>query len=67
MTRALYWDIVKGAPFGIIAAAASAIGLDLLQLKIDDPGAWIAVALTSAIGGWAGTRVLDRTPAAPPQ
>lgn len=58
--RALGWDVVKGAPFGFIAAAASAIGLDLLQLKIDDPGAAIAIALTAAIGAWAGTRVLDR-------
>jgi hypothetical protein len=63
--RALYWDIIKGSPFGVIAAAASAIGLDLLQLKIDDPGTWIAVMLTAAIGSWVGARVLDRTGPAP--
>jgi hypothetical protein len=63
--RALSWDIVKGAPFGFIAAAASAIGLDLLQLKVDDPGTAIAIVLTAAIGAWVGTRVLDRsTPSA---
>ena len=63
--RALSWDIVKGAPFGFIAAAASAIGLDLLQLKVDDPGTAIAVLLTAAIGAWLGTRVLDRASPAP--
>ncbi|MEO5579268.1 MAG: hypothetical protein ABIR58_01305 [Gemmatimonadaceae bacterium] len=57
--RSLQWDLLKGAPFGAIAAAASAIGLDLVQLKIDEPGAWIAVMLTAAIGAWLGTRVLD--------
>jgi hypothetical protein len=63
--RALYWDIIKGFPFGVIAAAASAIGLDLLQLKIDDPGTWIAVMLTASIGAWVGARVLDRTAPSP--
>ena len=63
--RALSWDVVKGAPFGFIAAAASAIGLDLLQLKVDDPGTAIAVAVTAAIGAWAGTKVLDRSAPAP--
>jgi hypothetical protein len=63
--RALSWDIVKGAPFGFIAAAASAIGLDLLQLKVDDPGTAIAVMLTATIGAWVGTRVLDRVGPAP--
>jgi hypothetical protein len=63
--RALSWDVVKGAPFGFIAAAASAIGLDLLQLKIDDPGAAIAITVTAAIGAWVGTRLLDRPAAAP--
>jgi len=57
--RALSWDVMKGAPFGFIAAAASAIGLDLLQLKIDDPGAVIAIVVTAAIGAWAGARLLD--------
>jgi len=63
--RALYWDIIKGSPFGVIAAAASAIGLDLLQLKIDDPGTWIAVMLIASIGAWAGARILDRTVPSP--
>jgi len=58
--RAIYWDIIKGFPFGVIAAAASAVGLDMLQLKIDDPGTWIAVMLTASIGAWAGSRILDR-------
>ena len=58
--RALYWDMVKGAPFGILAAAAGAIGLDWLQLKIDDPGTWIAIMLTAAVGAWAGSRLLER-------
>ncbi len=44
----------------MIAAVASAIGLDLLQLKIDDPGTWIAVMLTASIGAWVGARILDR-------
>jgi hypothetical protein len=63
--RALGWDILKGAPFGFIAAAASAIGLDLLQLKVDDPGTVIACALTAAIGAWVGTKVLDRPSVVP--
>jgi hypothetical protein len=58
--RALYWDIIKGFPFGLIAAAGSAVGLDLVQLKIEDPGAWIAVMLTAAVGSWVGARIFDR-------
>jgi hypothetical protein len=57
--RYLLWDILKGAPFGTIAAAASAIGLDLLQLRLDDPGTWIAVMVTAALGAWTGSRILD--------
>lgn len=66
--RALGWDMLRGAPFGVIAAAASAVGLDLLQLRIDDPGTWIAVMLTAAIGAWVGSRLLDRgmAPSPPP-
>ncbi len=63
--RALYWDIIRGSPFGVLAAAASAIGLDLLQFKIEDPGAWIAVMVTALVGAWLGARVLDRTGPAP--
>jgi hypothetical protein len=57
---ALSWDIVKGAPFGLLAAAAGAIGLDWLQLKLDDPGTWIAVMLTAALGAWLTSRLLQR-------
>lgn len=63
--RALGWDMLRGAPFGVIAAAASAVGLDLLQLRIDDPGTWIAIMLTAAIGAWVGSRLLDRGGVAP--
>jgi hypothetical protein len=63
--RALYWDIIKGSPFGVLAAAASAIGLDLLQFKIEDPGTWMAVMVTSLVGAWLGARILDRPGASP--
>ena len=33
--------------------------------KVDDPGTAIAVAVTAAIGAWAGTKVLDRSAPAP--
>ncbi|MFN2397763.1 MAG: hypothetical protein ABR543_03810 [Gemmatimonadaceae bacterium] len=61
----LLWDILKGAPFGVLAAGAGAIGLDLLQLKLDDlaSGTWIAVMITAAIGAWLGTRLFDRVAA----
>lgn len=58
--NALLWDIVKGIPFGVLAAAASAIGLDLLQFKIDDPGAWVSIMVTAMVGAWLGARILDR-------
>jgi hypothetical protein len=57
--RALTRDVVKGAPFGVLAAVAGAIGLDWLQLKIDDPAALPAIAITAALGAWLGTRLLD--------
>lgn len=63
--RALYWDIIRGLPFGVLAAAASAIGLDLLQFKIEDPGAWMAVMVTALVGAWLGARILDRTAPSP--
>jgi uncharacterized membrane protein YfcA len=50
---------MKGAPFGVLAAVAGAIGLDWLQLKIDDPAALPAIAITAALGAWLGTRLLD--------
>lgn len=46
-------------------AAASAIGLDLMHLRIDDPGTWIAVMITAALGAWAGARVIEKAVAAP--
>ena len=57
--RALTRDVLKGAPFGVLAAVAGAIGLDWLQLKIDDPAALPAIAITAALGAWLGTRLLD--------
>jgi hypothetical protein len=58
--RSLPWDIIKGAPFGLLASIASAVGLDLAQLKLSEPGALPAIVFTAAIGAWLGTRVLDR-------
>jgi hypothetical protein len=58
--KSLYWDVLKGSPFGLIAAAAGAIGLDLFHFKLDDPGTWIAVMLTAALGAWFGKGVIDR-------
>ena len=63
--RSLPWDIAKGAPFGFLASVASAVGLDLAQLKIGEPGALPAIMVTAAIGAWIGARLLDRGPAAP--
>jgi hypothetical protein len=59
--RALPWEIARGAPFGILAAIGSAVGLDLLNLKLDEPGALPAIVVLSAIGAWVGARVLERT------
>jgi hypothetical protein len=63
--RSLPWDIVKGAPFGFLASVASAVGLDLAQLKIGEPGALPAIMVTAAIGAWIGARLLDRGASAP--
>jgi len=63
--RYLGRDILRGAPFGILVAAASAIGLDLMHLRIDDPGTWIAVMITAALGASAGARVIEKAVAAP--
>lgn len=60
--KALIHDLLKGAPFGAIAAVASAVGLDLLHLKIDEGGALPAIVITAAIGAWLGAKVLDRSP-----
>jgi len=58
--RSLPWDIVKGAPFGLLASMAGAVGLDLAQLKLDEPGALPALVVTAAIGAWLGAKLLDR-------
>jgi hypothetical protein len=56
-------DVFTGAPAGVIVACAAAVGLDLLGLKLSEPGSWAAVMVTSALGAFAGTKVLDhRTP-----
>ncbi|MEP6690408.1 MAG: hypothetical protein ABJD07_04580 [Gemmatimonadaceae bacterium] len=62
---ALWYDLLKGFPFGVIAAAASAVGLDLVGLGIKEPGAWIAVMLIASVGAWMGSRLLDGRTAAP--
>lgn len=56
---ALTRDILKGAPFGALAAVAGAIGLDWVHLKLDDPAALPAIVVTAALGAWLGTRLLD--------
>jgi hypothetical protein len=58
--RSLQWDLMKGAPFGLLASIAGAVGLDLAQLKLDEPGALPAIAVTAAIGAWLGAKLLDR-------
>ena len=57
--NALSRDILKGAPFGVLAAIAGAIGLDWMKLKIDDPAALPAIVITAALGAWLGTRLLE--------
>jgi hypothetical protein len=59
-------DVLKGAPFGVFAAIASAVGFDALNLKLDDPAALPAIVVTTALGAWVGSRLLDRSvPTAP--
>jgi len=58
--QSLPWDIMKGAPFGLLASIAGAVGLDLAQLKLDEPGALPALVVTAAIGAWLGAKLLDR-------
>jgi uncharacterized membrane protein YfcA len=50
---------LKGAPFGVFAAIAGAIGFDALNLKLDDPAALPAIVITAALGAWFGSRLLD--------
>jgi hypothetical protein len=58
--KSLPRDILKGVPFGLLIAAAGAIGLDWFHLKLDDPGTWVAVMVTAALGAWATNAVFDR-------
>lgn len=58
----LPWDIMKGLPFGVVAAAASTIGLDLVGLGIKEPGAWIAVMVIATAGSLLGQKILERKP-----
>jgi hypothetical protein len=58
--RALPWDIAKGAPFGLLASIAGAVGLDLANLKLGEPGALPAIMVTAAIGAWLGAKVFER-------
>jgi hypothetical protein len=64
--RSLPWDVARGAPFGLLASIASAVGLDLAQLKLGEPGALPAIMVTAAIGAWLGAKVLDRGGASAP-
>jgi hypothetical protein len=64
--KSLPWDIVKGAPFGLLASIAGAVGLDLAQLKLGEPGALPAIMVTAAIGAWLGAKLLDRGAASAP-
>lgn len=57
--RMLMRDIMKGLPFGVLAAIAGAIGLDWMHLKLDDPAALPAIVVTAALGAWLGSRLLD--------
>jgi hypothetical protein len=52
--------LMKGLPFGLIAAIASTLGLDWFRLQVSDPGAFAAVVVTSALGAWAGRALLEQ-------
>jgi hypothetical protein len=52
--------LVRAAPFGLIAAIAAAIGIDLVGLKLaGQPLSWAAVALVAAFGAWLGRKVFE--------
>jgi hypothetical protein len=52
--------VAKGAPFGLIAAIAAAIGIDLVGLKLaGQPLSWAAVAVVAAFGAWVGRKVFE--------
>lgn len=52
--------VVAAFPFGLVTAVAAQVGLDLLQMKLEDPGTWAGVMLTAAIGGYLGPAVLKQ-------
>jgi hypothetical protein len=52
--------VAKGAPFGLIAAIAAAIGIDLVGLELaGQPLSWAAVAVIATFGAWLGRKVLE--------
>jgi hypothetical protein len=52
--------LAKGAPFGLIAALAAAIGVDLVGLKLaGQPLSWAAVTLIATFGAWLGRKVFE--------
>jgi cobalamin synthase len=52
--------VAKGAPFGLIAAIAAAIGIDRVGLKLaGQPLSWAAVAVIAVFGAWAGRKVFE--------
>ena len=58
--RSLPWDITKGAPFGLLASIAGAVGLDLVHLGLGEPAALPAITVTAAFGAWLGATLLNR-------
>jgi hypothetical protein len=59
-TQSFGGALAKGAPFGLIAAIAAAIGIDLVGLKLaGQPLSWAAVALIAAFGAWLGRKVFE--------
>jgi hypothetical protein len=57
---------VRGAPFGVVVALLSALGVDALGAHLNNPGAWIGVVATAALGSWGGPKVLARFVGAAP-
>jgi hypothetical protein len=52
--------VAKGAPFGLLAAIAAAIGIDRVGLKLaGQPLSWAAVAVIAVFGAWAGRKVFE--------
>lgn len=58
-TTRLGRDIATGAVPGLLIGCGAAIGLDVLGLKVTDPTSFAAVMVTTALGAWGGTRLLD--------